>query len=102
MHAALDFGDSPLYLVDEFPECGGTSPQSLGGSPVTLDLHVPDCDALYERAVAAGCTVVMPLEDMFWGDRYGMVADPYGHRWSIATTKRHVGPDELQEAVARF
>ncbi len=100
MHGALSINGAMLFLVDEFPEFGGHSPQSLGGSPVTLHLHVPDCDAVFQRAVDAGCEVRMPLADQFWGDRYGQVADPYGHTWSIATTVRQLSPDEILQAAA--
>lgn len=99
LHAALDIDGAVVYLVDVFPEHGGRSPLELGGSPVTLHLQVPDCDAVFGRAVEAGCRVIMPLEDMFWGDRYGMVADPYGHQWSVATTVRQVSPEEIADAV---
>lgn len=102
LHAALSIEGAVFFLADEFPEEGGQSPQSLGGSPVTLHLQVPDCDAMFQRAVEAGCEVRMPPEDMFWGDRYGVVADPYGHKWSIATTVRQVSPEEMQQAVSRF
>jgi uncharacterized glyoxalase superfamily protein PhnB len=102
LHAALTFGGSAVYLSDELPEHGGQSPQSLGGSPVTIHLQVSDCDAVFNNAVAAGCTVAMPLEDMFWGDRYGVVTDPYGHKWSIATTVRTVSPEEMEQAVSAF
>ena len=102
LHAALDFGGSPVYLSDEFPEHGGQSPESLGGSPVTIHLQVSDCDAVFGKAVDAGCTVVMPLKDMFWGDRYGVVTDPYGHKWSIATTVRDVSLDEMQKTASSF
>jgi len=100
MHAALKIGDSTFYLVDEFPEHGGKGPLTLGGSPITLHLQVADVDASFQRAVDAGCTVQMPVEDMFWGDRYGLVTDPYGHKWSIATTIRQVSPEEIQKAAA--
>jgi uncharacterized glyoxalase superfamily protein PhnB len=87
MHASMTIGDSWIYLADEFPEYGegSTSPQALGGSPVVLHLNVPDVDASYARAVAAGATPAMPPTDMFWGARYGQVVDPFGHRWSMAT-----------------
>jgi uncharacterized glyoxalase superfamily protein PhnB len=100
MHAHMNIDGATFFLVDEFPEHGGQTPQSLGGTPITLSLHVADADALFERAVAAGCQVRMPLQDMFWGDRYGLVVDPYGHLWSIATTLRQVSADELQAAMA--
>ena len=102
LHGALSIDGAQFFIVDEFPEYGGKSPQSLGGSPMTLHLHVPDCDAVFNRAVEAGCEVRMPLEDQFWGDRYGIVADPYGHKWSIATTVRQVTPEEMQQAVSGF
>lgn len=102
MHAALKIGASQFYICDEFPEHGGHSPQSLNGSPVTLHLQVSDSDAVFAHAVEAGCEVRMPLEDMFWGDRYGSVRDPFGHLWSIATTVRELSPDEMQKAIADF
>ena len=100
MHAALSIDGAPLYLVEEFPEHGSNSPLTLGGTPVSLHLQVPNCDAVFARAVEAGCTVRLPLQDMFWGDRYGMVVDPYGHVWSIATNKREVSAQELAQAFA--
>jgi len=87
MHASLKIGDGTLMLNDEFPEyCGGKlrNPTALGGTPVVLHLNVPDCDATIEKAVKAGGTVKMPAMDMFWGDRYGQVIDPFGHEWSFA------------------
>jgi uncharacterized glyoxalase superfamily protein PhnB len=100
LHAALSIDGAQFYLVDEMPEHGAVSPLTLGNSPVSLHLHVPDCDAIFQRAVKAGCKVGMPLEDMFWGDRFGSVVDPYGHKWSIATTIRQVSPEEIQQALA--
>ncbi|MFI5018662.1 MAG: VOC family protein, partial [Dongiales bacterium] len=86
MHAMLRIGDSSLMLNDEFPEWSAErGPKSLGGTPVTIHLYVEDCGAVYKRAVAAGATATMPPSDMFWGDRYGRLTDPYGHIWSIAT-----------------
>ena len=85
MHGAVRIGDSVLMLTDEMPEWGSLGPLALKGSPVVLHLYVPDADAAFAQAVAAGCTVTLPIADMFWGDRYGQVVDPYGHRWSIAT-----------------
>lgn len=87
MHAALTIGDATLFLCDDFPEhCGGKSrsPAATGGSPVTLHQVVPDADAAIARAEAAGATVTMPAGDMFWGDRYGRVVDPFGHEWSFS------------------
>ncbi|MFQ5775156.1 MAG: VOC family protein [Kiloniellaceae bacterium] len=96
MHAELRIGESPLMLVDEMPDFGGTSPTTLGGTPVTLHLYVEDTDRAYERAVAAGAAPVMPPADMFWGDRYARVSDPFGHSWSLATHVRDPSPEELQ------
>ena len=102
MHAALSIDGAMVFISDEFPEYGGNSPLALGGSPVTLHLQVPNSDAVFQRAVEAGCEVRMPLEDAFWGDRYGMVADPYGHLWSIATHVRDVTPEEMEKALAEM
>lgn len=99
MHAAVRIGDSVLMLVDEMPEYGVLGPKARQGSSVTLHHYVTDADAAFERAVAAGCTVAMPLDDMFWGDRYGQLDDPYGHRWSIATHKRDMSPEEMRAAM---
>lgn len=100
MHALLRIGDSPLMLVDEFPEWGALSPQSLKGSPVMLHLYVEDVEAAVERAVAAGAAkLTKPVADMFWGDRYGTLEDPFGHRWSIATHIRDLSPEEIQAAA---
>ncbi|MBM4067809.1 MAG: VOC family protein [Planctomycetes bacterium] len=84
MHAAIRIGNATVFLVDDFPEyCGGKSqsPRALGGTPVTLHRYVTDCDAAIQRAVDAGATILMPAQDMFWGDRYGVVTDPFGHSW---------------------
>ena len=102
MHAMVRIGDSSLMLVDEFPDCGAFGPQSLKGSPVTIHLYVTDVDATVERAVAAGAKVTMPVSDMFWGDRYGRIEDPFGHQWSIATHIRDLSPQEIQAAAATF
>jgi uncharacterized glyoxalase superfamily protein PhnB len=99
MHAMVRIGDSALMLVDEFPEWGSQGPKTLKGSPVTIHLYVDDADAVFARAVKAGASQVMPVADMFWGDRYGVVTDPFGHSWSIATHQRDVGPAELEEAM---
>lgn len=99
MHAHVRIGDSSVMLVDEFPEWGSFGPKSLKGSSVTIHLYVENVDASFERALAAGATVRMPLENTFWGDRYGVVTDPFGHNWSIATHIRDVTRDELLAAV---
>ncbi len=97
MHAELMIGDSKIYLGDELPEMGAVSPQTLGGSPVSLNIYTEDCDATFTRAVAAGATVKMPLTDMFWGDRYGKITDPFGHTWGISTHKEDVSEQEMEK-----
>jgi len=99
MHAAVRIGDSTVMLVDEMPEWGALSPRSLKGSPVTLHIYVEDVDAFVERAVKAGAKVTMPVEDAFWGDRYGKLEDPFGHHWSVATPVREVSMEEAQKAM---
>jgi len=102
MHGALSIDGATLYLVDEFPDFGARGPKAIGGTPVTLHMTVSDCDAVYNKAVEAGCTSIMPPADMFWGDRYSLVVDPYGHKWSFATTIRQVSPEEIQAALANM
>lgn len=102
MHAELRIGDSKLYLCDEFPDYGSSGPLTIGGSPVVLHLSVPDVDAAYERAVREGATAVMPPTDVFWGDRYGKLTDPFGHKWSLATKIEDVTPEQIQERMARW
>jgi PhnB protein len=102
MHASVRIGDSVVMLNEEMPEWGAFSPKSLKGSPVTIHLYVEDADASFERAVAAGAKVTMPLDDMFWGDRYGKVEDPFGHQWSIGTHVQDVTPEEMQEAMEKM
>ena len=101
MHAAVSIDGAMLMLVDENREWGIQSPLSLGGSPVTLHLGVPDADAAIARAEAAGATVVMAAHDAFWGDRYGLVKDPFGHSWSVAHPLRDtaMSEDELRAAA---
>jgi uncharacterized glyoxalase superfamily protein PhnB len=102
MHAMVRIGDSPLMLVDENPEWGLLGPKALKGSPVVIHLYVEDADAVVARAVAAGAKVTMPLADMFWGDRYGQLEDPFGHRWSVATHTRDLQPEEIRQAMAKM
>lgn len=98
-HAELRIGDSRIMLADDFPEYGSVGPQALKGTPVYLHLYVDDADALFEQAVAAGAKAVMPMADMFWGDRYGEVVDPFGHKWAIATHLRDVTPEQIQAGM---
>lgn len=97
-HAELKIGDSKLMLSDEFPGCA-TSPQSLGGSTVGLFLYVPDVDATFKQAVDAGAKADQPPTDMFWGDRFGRVTDPFGHTWSMATHVKDVTPEEMKKGA---
>jgi PhnB protein len=100
MHAAIEVNGAMVMLNDEYPEMGGRGPAAIGGTAVTLHLAVPDADAAIERAAAAGATVVMPAADMFWGDRYGVVEDPFGHRWSLAHPVKPMSGAELEAAAA--
>ncbi|HEV3122876.1 MAG TPA: VOC family protein [Isosphaeraceae bacterium] len=106
MHSELKIGDSRLFVTDEFKDMGSVSPQSLGGTPLGLFMYVQDVDASFKRAVDAGATVKMPPTDMFWGDRFGKVADPFGHEWALATHKEDVSPEDMgtraQEAFAKM
>ena len=97
-HAALRIDDSRLFLADECPEFDAMGP--TGNPPMTMHLYVTDADAAFDRAVKAGATVRMSLADMFWGDRYGLVVDPFGHNWSIATRKEDLTPDQMRERMA--
>jgi PhnB protein len=102
MHAAIRIGGSFVFLVDDFPEfCNGKaeSPKALKGSPVTLHHYVVNCDAAIKRAEDAGATVIMPAMDAFWGDRYGAVVDPFGHKWSFATHQKDQTPEQTQAAM---
>ncbi|MBO9353524.1 VOC family protein [Bordetella petrii] len=99
MHASVRIGDSTLMLADAFPECGAADPKALQGSPVYLHLYVEDVDATMAQAQAAGATITMPAADMFWGDRYGQLTDPQGHRWSVATHKQDLTPEQIQQAM---
>jgi uncharacterized glyoxalase superfamily protein PhnB len=102
MHASIRIGDSTIMLVDEMPEWGALGPKALKGSPVTIHLYVDDVDAFMARAVAAGAKNTMPVQDMFWGDRYGQIEDPCGHRWSVATHVRDVSAAEMQQAMQKM
>ena len=92
-HAEIKIGDSIIMLSDEMAQGCCRSPQSLGGTAVNIFLYVKDVDQVFDRAVAAGAKITMPLSDMFWGERYGQVTDPFGHSWSLATHKEDVPED---------
>jgi len=99
MHAELLIGDSIVMLADEQPQFGALSPQSTGGAGMGLHIYVEDVDSAFDRAVKAGAKVEMPVGDMFWGDRYGKLADPFGHKWSIATHKADLSAEEMERGM---
>lgn len=102
MHAHLVIHGGHVMLSDDFSsQIGGKSetPESLGGSPVTFHLHVENADSTWEQAVSAGAQITMPLEDQFWGDRYGQLRDPFGHKWSIGQTKSTPSQQEIEEGA---
>lgn len=101
LHAEIRIGDAVVMLCEERPD-GNRSPLSLGGSPVTIALYVEDADATFDRAVRAGATPTMPVADMFWGDRYGRLRDPFGHEWSVATHREDLTPEEIGRRAAKF
>lgn len=102
MHAELRIGDSTLMLSEEFPEMGNKSPLTIGGSPCTIMLYTDNVDQLWDMAVRAGAQVRMPLSDMFWGDRFGGLTDPFGHLWSLAQHIEDVAPDEMHKRQEQF
>jgi PhnB protein len=102
MHASIRIGDSVVMLTDENPKWSALGPTALKGTPVTLHLYVENVDAFAERATGAGAKVIMPVADMFWGDRYGVLEDPFGHRWSVATHIRDTSQEEMQQAMQKM
>ena len=96
-HAELQIGDSRLFLADEFPEYGSAGPD--GASPVTIHLYVTDADATFAAALEAGATATMPPADMFWGDRYGKLVDPFGHHWAVAEHLEDLTPEQMRERM---
>jgi len=101
-HAEIKLGDSHVMLADEFPEMGARSPQSLGGTPVGICLYVPNVDELFNRAVDAGAKVERPVQDQFYGDRSGTIVDPFGHKWTIATHKEDLTPEQIEKRMAEW
>jgi PhnB protein len=101
-HATMEIGGATFYLSDEWPEGNVYSPATLGGSPVALHLQVPDADAFFEQAVAAGATSLRPVEDQPYGDRSGVVADPFGHRWFISSHIEDVSTEELEKRITDY
>jgi uncharacterized glyoxalase superfamily protein PhnB len=102
MHAEMQIGDSVMMMSDEFPDWGALSPETIGGCPVTVVLYVPDADASFAQAIAAGAKEKMPVSDQFWGDRMGSVTDPYGYKWSLATHKEILSPEQIKERFKDF
>ncbi len=102
VHSEIKVGNSIFFLNDEFPEMGARSPLSLGGSSITLVLSVEDADSGFARAVEAGATSIMPVAEMFWGDRWGMVTDPFGHNWAFCTHVKDLSPEEVARASEEF
>jgi PhnB protein len=100
-HAELQFGDSVVFVADEFPDMGFVGPRKIGGSPVTLSVYVDDVDATFDRAVRAGAKVLRPVENQFYGDRNGQFEDPFGHRWSVATHVEDVPEEEMAKRAAK-
>jgi PhnB protein len=99
-HAELELGDSVIMLADASPDMGNRTPQSLGGTPVTMMVYVDDVDAVFERAIKAGATEDRKVEDQFYGDRAGQIVDPFGHKWFIATHVEDVPPEEMAKRAA--
>jgi len=102
MHAEMRIGNSTVMLTDENPQWGMKSPQTLGGSPASLHIYTENADAMFARAVNAGCEATMPIMDAFWGDRYGKVKDPFGHEWGIATHKEDLSEQEIEKRATKW
>jgi PhnB protein len=102
MHAEMKIGDSIIMLGEEHPAMGCSGPQTLGGTTVSLYLYVEDVDKAFSQVVAAGATVLMPVADMFWGDRIGKVKDPFGHEWMLATHKEDPSQEEIRKRATAF
>ena len=102
MHAMMQIGDSFVMLSDEFLSMGMRSPNTVGGTSVTLHLYVEDADKVFKQAVAAGAVSIMPMMDAFWGDRYGILMDKFGHSWAISTHKIDLTPDGLRKAAENY
>ena len=101
-HAEIKIGDSPIMLADESPEMGYKSPQSLGGSPISIMIYVTDVDTVFKQAIAAGGKEQRPVKDQFYGDRSGTLEDPFGHVWHVATHKEDVSPEEMERRMKSY
>jgi PhnB protein len=102
MHAELQIGDSHIMLGEENPQMNNPSPQSLNGTPIALFIYVKDSDKVFNQAIKAGGALAMPLIDQFWGDRAGMITDPFGHKWWVASRKHNLSPKEMKKAAEEF
>jgi PhnB protein len=102
LHSMIQIGDSFVMLSDEFSSMGMRSPLTIGGTPITLHIYVEDADKIFNQAVSVGAVVTMPMMNVFWGDRYGIVMDPYGHSWGIATHKIDMTPEGLRKAGEEY
>jgi len=102
IHAMVRIGDSLLMLNDEFPENKVVGPNALGGTPFALHIYTDDPDKMYKQAVGAGAIEIMPISDMFWGDRYGQIQDPFGHRWAIAAHVKDMSPEQMKQATKEY
>jgi uncharacterized glyoxalase superfamily protein PhnB len=103
MHAGVTIGDAMIFFSDEFPEnkaCGMSSPETLKGSHATIHIYVPEVDKVYEQAIKAGATSIMAPQQMFWGDRYGVIVDPFGQHWSVSTHTEDLTPEEIKKGAA--
>jgi len=102
MHASIRIGDSTVMLVDEMPQHGSLGPKSRQGTSVVLHLYVDDADDFAAKAASAGARITMPVTEMFWGDRYGQLEDPFGHRWSVATHVKDLSPQQIQDGMQKM
>jgi PhnB protein len=101
-HAEMKIGDSRLMLADENLEWDAKSASTMGGTPVGLALYVPDCDSIYNRAISLGAKVLKPMADQFYGDRSGTFVDPFGHKWTVATHKEDLTPEQIEQRLAEW
>lgn len=101
-HAEIKIGDSIIMLADESPNMGARGPKAFGGSPMSINLYVPDADATVARALAAGATISRPLQDQFYGDRSGTLIDPFGHQWTVSTHIEDISPEEIHRRATEL
>ena len=101
-HAELEIGDSRIMLADENPQMGNRSAESIGGSPVSLYVYLPDCDKVVAKAQTEGAKILKPVADQFYGDRSGFIQDPFGHLWGVATHKEDVSPEDMKERMKKM